>query len=237
MLSLLLLAAAPVTVGSKDQFLAFHYAWSAEAAAISALDRRFRADSAHQRARYAAMARTDYAERQKSHFPWPAPYEFQRDWHTAGQTPRLLSLSSLTYVFSGGAHGNSATLPLLWDRRLGREVKIDTLLQRSGWWDGAIRQPYCILLDRARAVRRQAPVDKTDSFGFGACPQLKEVTLTLADENRNGRLDHVVVTADPYVAGPYAEGMYKVSLPLTAAMIARIKPDYRASFEPQPPVQ
>lgn len=235
MLILLLLAAAPVTFASKDRLLEFSYAWPAEAAAVPALDRRFRTDAATRKQRALAMARQDFAERRKSKVEWTGPYPFDRKWTTAGQTPRLLSLSSLTYVFSGGAHGNTNTKPLLWDRASGREVTVDSLLQRSGWWDGAIRQPFCTLLDRERAKRRQEPVDR--SAMFGECPPLKDVSLTLTDTNRNGRLDHILVTADPYVAGSYAEGMYTISLPVTAAMLVRLKPAYRSSFEPQPPVQ
>jgi len=40
--------------------------------------------------------------------------------------------------------------------------------------------------------------------------------------------------ADPYVAGPYAEGNYTVDLAVTSAVIAALKPEYRASFELQP---
>jgi len=234
MLTLLLLAAAPVTVQGKTATLEFSYKWSAEAAAVPALDRRFRTDAANQRRKLAAMAAQDRRERLKNKMEWPAPYSFERKWTTAGQTARLLSLSSQTYVFSGGAHGNTNTQPLLWDRRLGREIALDNLLLRSGWWDGAIRKPFCTLLKRERAKRLQEPV--TNDI-FSQCPPLKDVSLTLADTNRNGRLDHVLVTADPYVAGSYAEGIYEISLPLTAAMLARVRPDYRASFEPQPPVQ
>jgi hypothetical protein len=72
---------------------------------------------------------------------------------------------------------------------------------------------------------------------FNDCPAYKEVTVVIADKNSNGRFDHVQVTADPYVAGPYVEGSYDIDLPITAAMIARLKPEYRASFEAQPPVQ
>lgn len=234
MLTLLLLAAATATVQSKTPTLEFSYRWSAEAAAVPALDRRFRADAANQRRKFAVMAAQDRRERRKAKMEWPAPYSFERKWTTAGQTPRLLSLSSQTYVFSGGAHGNTNTRPLLWDRRLGREITINGLLLRPGWWDGAIRQPFCTLLKRERAKRLQQPV--IDDI-FSQCPPLKDVSLTLIDTNKNGRLDHVLVTADPYVAGSYAEGIYEISLPLTAAMLARVKPDTRASFEPQPPVQ
>ncbi|MCW3796842.1 DUF4163 domain-containing protein [Sphingomonas sp. BN140010] len=222
---LLLAAAVATTIASKDKYLDFSYKWSTEAAAVTALDRRFRTDAAQQRRRYAVMARQDPR----------LPYAFDRSWTTAGAGTRLLSLSSLTYSFTGGAHGNTGIKSLLWDRRLAREVTLNTLLQRSGWWDGAIRQPFCTLLDRERTKRRQEPVKRSDLFGD--CPPLKDVSLVLADSNKNGRFDRVLVIADPYVAGPYAEGSYEIGLPLTAAMLARLKPEYRSSFEPQPPVQ
>jgi hypothetical protein len=102
-------------------------------------------------------------------------------------------------------------------------------------WTGAIRQPFCTLLDREREKRREQPVRRTDMFGN--CPALKELTVTPEDSNGNGRFDHVRVTADPYVAGPYAEGEYVISLPVTFTMVSRLKSEYRPSFEPQPPVQ
>jgi hypothetical protein len=236
MLSPLLLAAAPVTIASTAQYVDFSYKWSAEAAAVPALDRRFRAEAADQMKRHRQLVTEERRMRREMKSPMlDVRFAFDRTWTTSGQSPRLLSLSSQTYTFTGGAHGNHFTKTLLWDRRLGREVTIDSLLARRGWWDGAIRQPFCTLLDRERAKRRQEPVDR--SAMFGECPALKDVSLSLADTNRNGRFDHVLVTADPYVAGSYAEGEYEISLPLTATMLARLKPAYRASFEPQPPVQ
>jgi hypothetical protein len=66
---------------------------------------------------------------------------------------------------------------------------------------------------------------------------MKEVTALLSDTDKNGRFDHITVIADQYVAGPYAEGPYDISLPITARMIERLKPEYAAWFEPRPPVQ
>ena len=123
----------------------------------------------------------------------------------------------------------------MWDRLSAKEIKIASLLRAGQSWDGAIRQPFCVLLDRERAKRRQEPARSGD--WLSQCPELKELTIALADENRNGRFDHLAITADAYVAGPYAEGAYEISLPLTATMLSRVKPEYRLSFEPQPPVQ
>jgi hypothetical protein len=109
------------------------------------------------------------------------------------------------------------------------------LLQRGQKWTGAIRQPFCVLLNREREKRRGEPVKPGDLFGD--CPELKELTVVLSDTDKNGRFDHVKVIADQYVAGPYAEGPYDISLPITAKMIERLKPEYASSFEARRPVR
>ena len=233
----LLLAAAsaqPVTIASKDVLLDFTYSWSAEAAAVPALNRRLRADAARERSRALVTAREDRKARVPLGAPWHA-HLFARGWETAGQTRRLLSLEAATETYTGGAHGNRGTTTLLWDRQFGREIDRNTLLQRPGWWDGAIHRPFCILLDRERGKRRGEPVKRSD--WPNQCPELKELTLTLEDADKDARFDHVSVTADPYVAGAYAEGDYTISLPITAAMVDRLKPEFRSSFKAQPPVQ
>lgn len=218
----------------ESELLDFHYAWPSEAAAIPALDRRFRAELARDEGAVRKTAEEDHAAVAEQKRDWHQ-YEFMRDWTLAGSTPRLLSLESTVYRFTGGAHGMTSNSALLWDRQNNRETRIEQLMSPGMTWAGAIRQPFCVLLDREREKRRGQPVRKDDMFG--ECPQLKELTLLLADEDRDSRFDHVRVIADQYVAGPYSEGPYKISLPITATMITRLKPEYRSSFEPQPPVQ
>ena len=234
MLLALLAAAAPVTIASETPDLDFSYSWSAEANAVPALARRFRADAATRKAEMLRSAAAEKAFRVKEKMDWNG-LQFSRAWETSGQSARLLSLVSSTSAYTGGAHPNSNTKALLWDRRLAKEITIASLLRPGQSWDGAIRQPFCVLLNRERTKRRQESVKAGD--WPSQCPALKELTVALADENRNGRFDHVAITADAYVAGPYAEGPYEVSLPLTATMLSRLKLQYRPSFEPQPPVQ
>ena len=110
----------------------------------------------------------------------------------------------------------------MWDRKLARELAVSDLLQPGTSWTGAIRQPFCTLLNREREKRRGEPVQPDDLFGD--CPKYQDVTVLLSDEDKNGRFDHIHVIADQYVAGPYAEGPYEIPLPITAAMIERLKP-------------
>ena len=42
--------------------------------------------------------------------------------------------------------------------------------------------------------------------------------------------DRVGFLIAPYLAGPYVEGSYEVTLPLTPGLLATVKPQYRASF-------
>ena len=227
-------AAKAFSAEEESDLYGFKYGWSAEAAAVPQLADRFTKDMKKVEAETIAAAREDREERVRQGYDYH-PHETQVSYETAGQSERLLSLESSVYGFSGGAHGSSGSGSLLWDRKLAREVSVSDLLRPSTSWTGAIRQPFCTLLDREREKRRDEPVKPDDLFGD--CPKYEDVTVLLSDEDKNGLFDHIHVIADQYVAGPYAEGPYEILLPITAAMIERLKPDYLASFEPKPPVK
>ena len=227
-------AAKAVTVSEQNDVYEFEYGWPAEAAAVPELDARFRKEMEKAKAELISGAKEDRDERAKQGYEYH-PHASQKSYETAGQSERLLSLESTVYGFSGGAHGSSGSASLLWDRQLSREITLPDLLQRGQKWTGAIRQPFCVLLNREREKRRGEPVKPGDLFGD--CPELKELTVVLSDSDKNGRFDDVKVIADQYVAGPYAEGPYDISLPITAKMIERLKPEYASSFEARRPVR
>jgi hypothetical protein len=231
---LLIAAASPPAfkVEKKTSLYSYSYDWPSEAVAIPALHQKLTARMKKDRDDLIAMATE--ARKGGGWFP-PDGYESNMGWELSGQSGRLLSLSGGHWQFTGGAHGNGGSSALLWDVKLNREIPIQGLLKAGTSWNGAIRQPFCVLLDRERSERREEPVKKDDLFGD--CPALSSVSVLLQDLDQNRRFDHVLITADPYVAGPYVEGPYEIALPITGAMIERLKPEYRASFEPRPPVK
>jgi hypothetical protein len=232
---LLLIAAAspqPFKVEKKTSLYSYSYDWPAEAVAIPALNQNLTVRMKRDRENLIEMATS--SKKVGGWFP-PDGYESNMEWKLAGQSARLLSLSGGHWEYTGGAHGNGRTFALLWDRALNREIAIQSLLRDGTSWNGAIHQPFCVLLDRERAERREEPIKKGDFFGN--CPPLSSVSILLEDSDKNRRFDHILVTADPYVAGPYVEGAYEISLPITAAMIDRLKREYSSSFEPKPPVK
>jgi len=89
------------------------------------------------------------------------------------------------------------------------------------------------LVDRIgaeRARRRQG-----EKFGgdFDQCPKFSDLAIAPFDRNNNGTFDTIAFIASPYTAGPYAEGEYEISLPVTSELIRGVRPEYRDSFERQ----
>jgi hypothetical protein len=223
-------AALPFTLETKSDLLDFHYSWPVEAAAIHALAERLKGEMETWRGELLGSAAKDQQYRAKSGFPFHA-YEGLADWTTAGQSRRLLSLSRALYEYTGGAHGNHGTHGLLWDRASNAEIPFTGLFASSGAPARLLHDDWCKALDAARARKRGANPIEGDEFN--RCPALTEIAIVPTDADGNGRFDQVTLVADPYVAGPYAEGDYKVPLAVTPAVIAALKPEYRASFEVQ----
>ena len=222
----------PFSVEEENDLYGFSFSWPGSIP--PKLESRFRTEMEKVKAELVAGAKEDRAERAKQGFDYH-PHSAARSYEFAGWSGRLMSLESTAYGFTGSAHGSTGSGAILWDKVLDRESSIQDLLQPGASWTGAIRQPFCVLLNREREKRRGEPVRSDDMFGD--CPKYGDVTVLLSDSDKNARFDHIRVIADQYVAGPYAEGPYEISLPITAAMIGRLKPEYRPSFEPRPLVK
>lgn len=223
-------AAGPVKIERNSKALQFTYAWPAEAAAIPALEKRFRADMAKAYRDALASAREDqkiYREQGRADMQ---DY-YSMVWTTAGESPRLLSLQSEFGTFTGGAHPNTSYDALLWDRTRGAPVTASSLFASATAFAAATRTSYCKALDAERLKRREG--EKVDLPEFNACPKYSDLAIAPVDTNRNGRFDAIDFVASPYLAGPYVEGEYAISLPVTGRLIAALKPEYRSSFEAQ----
>lgn len=228
--SLLCIAAAgsqAVKITRKSVLLDFTYGWPVEAAAISPLESKLRAQMTKRYQEAIANAEEDQAAARQQRRPYNKDF-FLMQWSTAGQTSRLLSLQGELSTFMGGAHPNTGYNALLWDRRLNKEISLSALLTGRANLAALMRRAYCKALDEERFKRRQG-----EKFGgeFDQCPKFKDLAIAPSDPNRNGRFDTIDLVASPYVAGPYAEGEYEISLPVTAKLIAALKPGYRTSFE------
>lgn len=222
--------AKPVKIERDSKALEFSYAWPAEAAAIPALDRRFRSDMAKALREARENAREDEQLAKSQNRDFNAHY-YSMQWTNAGESARLLSLQSENGSFTGGAHPNTSYGALLWDRSTSRETSMGALFTRSGDFSAVTRAAYCKGLDAQRTKKREG--EKLDLPEFNQCPKYSDLAIAPVDRNKDGRFDAIDFVASPYVAGPYVEGEYSVVVPVTARLVAALKPQYRGSFKAQ----
>ena len=223
--------AKPFVFDEENDLIDFHFGWSAEAAAVPQLVATFKAAMNKDKAELLANAKADKAEREKQGFPFNS-YMSSTEYETAGQSRKILSLRADFGAYTGGAHGNSGTKGLLWDRTAAKELKFADLFAAAANMDRLLTQTWCDALNKAREEKRGEPIGGGGMFD--ECPKFDEISIIPADKDGNGKFERLLLVADPYVAGPYVEGSYEIELPVTGDLIATVRSDYRENFEVQP---
>ena len=220
---------APGKIERNSRALEFSYEWAADAAAIPALDRWMKAQANAELGKAQKYAREDQAlaRQQKRDYN---QHTFAAEWESVGQSPRLLSLKGNFGSFTGGAHPNYTFKALLWDRKLARQIRLESIFMRAGDLPGLTRAGYCKALDAERSKKREGEKLGGD---FDQCPSYSELAIFPIDGDGDGKFDSIDLIAPPYVAGPYVEGEYDIVVPVAAKLIAALKPEYRGSFEAQ----
>jgi hypothetical protein len=220
--------ARPRVVKEETKQFSFAYSSPAQAAAIPGLKALLDGELAKGRAEVVGSAREGEEAAKGGGFPFN-PYERETKWQVVADLPGWLSLSARLYDFSGGAHPNHGYAALLWDKAAGRRREVAELFASKAALSGAIRGRFCDALDKQRAQRRGAPVDRKSGDEFDRCIDPAESTAVLGSSNRR-TFDRIGVLVGPYEAGPYAEGDYEITLPVDAAVLAAVRPEYRAAF-------
>ncbi len=220
-------AARPFAVSEKTGFLEFAYAYPAQAAAVPALASKLAKEMETSKVDALKMARDDSRAAKNAGYPF-RPHSLETRWTVAADTPRFLSLRSESYVYTGGAHGMTGYEAILWDKARKRETSFEATMTSAAAFAAAIHDRFCDALDKERAKKRGAPVQR-GSDDFSQCiDPMKEVLVPTSSDGK--LVDAVTVVIAPYSAGPYAEGSYEVVLPVDAAMRKAIKTEYQDGF-------
>lgn len=206
----------------------FDYAYPAQAAAIPELAIELEADMAKQRRELAASAKEGQAAAKENGFSYN-PYAHSVGWSVVTELPGWLSMSGAAYSYTGGAHPNHWSQALLWDKAAGKSRAATDLFQSKAALAEAIRAPFCAALNRERAARRGEPVQPGSDNPFDECIDPTASTIILGSSNKQ-QFDRIGVLIAPYEAGPYVEGDYEVTLPVTRAVMAAVRPQYRSVF-------
>lgn len=214
-------------VHEDNDLYVFDYSYPAKAGAIPTLRALLDAELDKARNRLKTEATEGQQSAKENGYPYN-PYSHAVQWEVVTDLPAWLSLSTLIGTYTGGAHPNYVFDTLLWDRSAGkRRAPADLFVSKTALSE-AIRAPFCKELDRQRAVKRQGH-DGGAIAEFSACIDPVEETVILGSSNGQA-FDRIGILVAPYSAGPYAEGSYEVTVPVTQKVLAAVKPDYKTTF-------
>lgn len=204
----------------------FAYSWPTKVSAVPALVARFTAERgtllAEQKGEW------DEAVREFTGQDCVACVNrgFEKSWEVVADLPRFLSLSSSLYVYSGGAHGNSNYEALVWDREAKAAFDPKAMFRSREVLQATLGAAWCKAL-KAEKMERLGENYSEDSIF--TCPPIADLAV-LAGSSDGRAFNRIGLIAAPYVAGSYAEGAYEVTLPVNAALLAAVKPEYKAAF-------
>lgn len=225
-------AAEARKVSEASSLYEFDYAYPREAAAIPALKDWLDKDLDAAKASLIADAREGRKEAKDGGFPYNA-YSASKDWQVVTDLPGWLSLSTIVGSYTGGAHPNYVFDTVLWDKAANvRRQPLDLFTSKAAF-KAAILKPFCAGLDKER-IKKRGSVDygtewEDDMNDFVKCVDPLEQVVILGSKGRKG-FDRVGFLIAPYNAGPYAEGDYEVTVPVTPAVLAAVKPEFRTAF-------
>lgn len=214
------------SVSVKDGLIEFDYAYPAAAAAIPELKTLLDADLEETQAKLRKAA-LEWREEAKK-FPDSPDYVYAHTtaWEVVADLPGWLSLSAQRWEFTGGAHGNPWFDALLWDKAANVRRKATDLFTSPAALSGAIRRSFCDQIDKQRAEKRGAPVDRNSGEMFDECIDPVESTVILGSSNGK-TFDRIGVLVGPYAAGPYVEGDYEATIPVSTAVLQVARPEFR----------
>lgn len=212
----------------ESELYSFSYSYPAEAGAVAGVRAMLYADLEKQRAEIAGQAAEAKRDADKEGYPY-RPHSLGTGWEVVANLPDWLSLSAGISSYSGGAHGNFGFDALLWDKRADKLRGPLDLFRSERAFAETVQGALCAELDRQRAEKLGAPVPAGSTDMFDECIDPNETVIILGSSNRK-TFDRIGFLIAPYIAGPYAEGDYEVTLPVTAALLATVKPQFRASF-------
>ena len=218
------------SISVKAGKVEFDYAWPREAAGIPDLDVWLRGNAERLRKQTEEGGKSEQASAQQNGYEFHG-YSYSEAWHVEADLPALLVMQSDGYSYTGGAHGMPIVTVLFWDKAAKKRLGTSDLFDLPALI-AALKPRFCKALNAERSERRGEPVNPKDDNQLPEFVQCVDpANQTVLPVSKSGKtLDTIRFVIMPYEAGPYAEGIYEIDLPVTAAVLKAVKPAYKASF-------
>lgn len=146
--------------------------------------------------------------------PTRPPYEKTITVTAAAETGKLFSLKRTDFDYSGGAHPNTLTTGILWDKALKRQIGLSDLF-RKGADLTALDQALCSAVNAAKRTRSpdSASVTLGGKGDIFSCPRVADTAFILTPGSAPGKAAGLTFLIGPYQVGPYSDGAYEIAIP------------------------
>lgn len=137
-----------------------------------------------------------------------APFEYIVTFEVSGNS-NIISVLLNTYVFNGGAHGNTSLISLNYDLATGKYAEIQTVSQMNYNQISEItrKKLYQTLIEDDKSDMPPAEKDSMrEMINTGAFPQAGNYEIFTVDGEK------VFVYFEPYSVAPYSYGVQKVQI-------------------------
>lgn len=151
-------------------------------------------------------------------------YSFSAQYRLIGQSRRLLSLSHDWVGYGEAAHIAFGTEAFLWDRHSKQPLRFEGVFANSLGVSELLNGRWC-------AAYRKMIARTPEWAGPKSCPAFGNIAAQPADRDQDGRFETIRLIASPLEGPGIYSGQYETEIAVTPNLIAKLKGEYRGSFE------
>ena len=144
------------------------------------------------------------------------PWTMERKYETRSVVDnRYVSIVRNDYEYTGGAHPNSSSDTILWDRSAGKRISIRPFFTETADDGPTLKAMRQGVIASLKAEKKARGVEGTDAGAIEAIePKLLRIgPASLAPSTEQGKSSGLTFHYSPYAVGSYAEGSYVAFVP------------------------
>jgi hypothetical protein len=143
-------------------------------------------------------------------------WSFERKYGTRSVVDgRYVSIVRSDYQYTGGAHPNSSSDTILWDKSAGKRISIRRFFTETGDNGPTLKAMRQGVIASLEAEKKNRGAEGTDASAIEAIePKLLKIgPVSLAPSTAEGKSSGLTFHYSPYAVGSYAEGEYVAFVP------------------------
>ncbi|WFU19150.1 DUF3298 and DUF4163 domain-containing protein [Bradyrhizobium sp. CB3481] len=144
------------------------------------------------------------------------PWSYERKYLTRSVVDgRYVSIIRADYEYTGGAHPNSSSDTILWDKSAGKRISIRPFFTETADNGPAMKAMRQEVIASLKAEKKKRGAEDLDASAIEAIePKLLKIgPVSLAPSTEQGKSSGLTFHYSPYAVGSYAEGEYIAFVP------------------------